>query len=101
MLRDGNPIVKHLNRYGAISMLVKIPTQPYSHPLLSPREQEIIRLVADGCPDKAIARTLGISPWTVNTHLRRIFTKLGKSAKTQHGFSATVGISAQASGQTT
>jgi DNA-binding CsgD family transcriptional regulator len=58
-------------------MLAKIPTQPYSHALLSPREQEIIRLVADGCPDKAIARTLGISPWTVNTHLRRIFTKLG------------------------
>jgi DNA-binding CsgD family transcriptional regulator len=43
---------------------------------LSPRELEIVRLVAKGLPNKSIADILEISPWTVATHLRRIFTKL-------------------------
>lgn len=46
-------------------------------PLLSPREQEIIRLVAVGYPNKTIAGILEISPWTVATHVRRVFTKMG------------------------
>ena len=45
--------------------------------LLSPREQEIVRLVAKGLPNKTIAAILDISPWTVATHLRRVFGKLG------------------------
>lgn len=44
---------------------------------LSPRESEIVRLVAEGMPNKGIAEILDISPWTVATHIRRIFTKLG------------------------
>jgi two-component system, NarL family, nitrate/nitrite response regulator NarL len=43
---------------------------------LSPREREIARLVAKGLPNKTIGAVLGISSWTVATHLRRIFTKL-------------------------
>lgn len=43
---------------------------------LSPREAEIARMVARGLPNKAIADVLDISPWTVCTHLRRIFAKL-------------------------
>lgn len=44
---------------------------------LSAREQEIARMVAKGYPNKIIAAVLEISCWTVNTHLRRIFAKLG------------------------
>ena len=44
---------------------------------LSPREIEIIRLVARGHPDKRIAMILDIRPTTVNTYLRRLFAKLG------------------------
>ncbi len=44
---------------------------------LSPREQEIARMVMKGYPNKTIAAVLDISVWTVGTHLRRIFTKLG------------------------
>jgi DNA-binding CsgD family transcriptional regulator len=44
---------------------------------LSPREQEIARMVAGGYPNKTIAAVLDISGWTVSTHLRRIFAKLG------------------------
>jgi DNA-binding CsgD family transcriptional regulator len=43
---------------------------------LSPREQEIARMVAKGYPNKTIAAVLEISPWTVSTHLRRVFAKL-------------------------
>lgn len=49
----------------------------FSVPTLSPREQEIARLVAIGYPNKTIAGILDISPWTVATHVRRIFNKLG------------------------
>src|SRR5438270_1834968 len=45
--------------------------------MLSPREVEIVRMVAKGHPNKVIAGVLNISPWTVCTHLRRIFAKLG------------------------
>lgn len=43
---------------------------------LSPREQEIARLVAKGLPNKTIGAILDISAWTVATHLRRVFAKL-------------------------
>jgi DNA-binding CsgD family transcriptional regulator len=42
---------------------------------LSPREQEIARMVAQGHTNKTIARVLDISIWTVSSHLRRAFSK--------------------------
>ena len=48
---------------------------------LSPREQEIARMVAKGFPNKMIARVLEISTWTVGTYLRRIFAKLAVSSR--------------------
>src|SRR5215203_1972819 len=45
--------------------------------MLSPREEEIARMVAAGYPNKTIAAVLDISSWTVGTHLRRVFAKLG------------------------
>jgi DNA-binding NarL/FixJ family response regulator len=47
----------------------------------SPRESEIARMVAKGYPNKTIAAVLEISPWTVCTHLRRIFAKLHVSSR--------------------
>ena len=43
---------------------------------LSPRECEILELLASGQSNKELARTLGISPNTVKTHLARVFGKL-------------------------
>ena len=45
--------------------------------MLTGRELEIAALVAAGRPNKQIADKLHISEWTVSTHLRRIFAKLG------------------------
>lgn len=44
---------------------------------LSPREREVIDLVAKGLPGKQVARELGISTKTVEQHKSRIFSKLG------------------------
>jgi DNA-binding CsgD family transcriptional regulator len=48
---------------------------------LSPREQEIARMIAKGLPNKTIAAVLDISSWTVGTYLRRIFAKLNVSSR--------------------
>jgi DNA-binding CsgD family transcriptional regulator len=48
---------------------------------LSPRELEIVRMVAHGHTTKTIADVLDISLWTVSTHLRRVFAKLGVSTR--------------------
>jgi DNA-binding CsgD family transcriptional regulator len=49
--------------------------------VLTPRELQIVALVADGRPNKAIAARLRISEWTVSTHLRRIFAKLAVDSR--------------------
>ena len=48
---------------------------------LSPREKEIVRLVAEGLPNKCIGAVLEISCWTVATHVQRIFGKLGVTSR--------------------
>lgn len=49
---------------------------------LSPRELEVLTLVARGTSNKLIARDLGISEATVKTHLLHIFGKLGVDDRT-------------------
>ena len=49
--------------------------------MLSPREREIAGMIAKGYPNKTIATLLEISPWTVGTHLRRIFAKLNVASR--------------------
>ena len=49
--------------------------------ILSSRELEIARLVEARKSNKAIARTLGISPRTVSTHLSNIYQKLDISSR--------------------
>jgi DNA-binding CsgD family transcriptional regulator len=60
------------------SATVGIPSPtPVLADLLTARELQIVSLVAEGRVNKQIAGTLRISEWTVSTHLRRIFAKLG------------------------
>jgi DNA-binding NarL/FixJ family response regulator len=44
---------------------------------LSPRELEVLRLVADGATNQVAARRLLVSETTIKTHLLHIYTKLG------------------------
>jgi DNA-binding CsgD family transcriptional regulator len=48
---------------------------------LSPRELEVLRLVATGATNKTIAATLVLSERTVDRHVSNIFVKLGVSSR--------------------
>lgn len=48
--------------------------------LLSPREQNILRLVVSGKPNKVMAQVLGISPRTVEAHRANLMRKLAASS---------------------
>jgi DNA-binding NarL/FixJ family response regulator len=52
-------------------------------PGLTNRESEVLRLLAEGLDQKAIAHRLVISPNTVATHIQRILPKLGVRNRTQ------------------
>jgi DNA-binding NarL/FixJ family response regulator len=51
-------------------------------PRLTPREQEILDLVAEGRTNAEIAETLWLAPGTVRRHLENVFAKLGVHTRT-------------------
>jgi non-specific serine/threonine protein kinase len=65
---------------GATEEAVK-DTKPSS--LLSPREQEVLRLVAEGRSNRQIGDELFIAPTTAKYHLTSIFNKLGVDTRAQ------------------
>jgi DNA-binding NarL/FixJ family response regulator len=56
---------------------------------LSPREQEVARLVATGRSNRQIAEVLSVSPKTVDQHLSAAMRKLGVSSRTALAVQAT------------
>lgn len=50
---------------------------------LTPRELEVLQLIADGLSNKEMADRLFVSENTVKTHTARVFGKLGASRRTQ------------------
>jgi DNA-binding NarL/FixJ family response regulator len=51
-------------------------------PRLTPRQNDLLRLLAAGHTNTQIARRLGISEGTVRTHLENIYQRLGVSSRT-------------------
>jgi DNA-binding CsgD family transcriptional regulator len=49
---------------------------------LTPRESEILDLVAEGKTNPEIAEILGIAPTTVRRHLENVYAKLGVHTRT-------------------
>jgi DNA-binding CsgD family transcriptional regulator len=74
-------IILEIELEDARYLLVRMPKAKFPRVQLSPREQEIVRMVAQGHPNKVIAEVLNISSWTVCTYLRRIFAKLGVGSR--------------------
>ena len=66
---------------GVRCLLTRLEESSTARVSFSPRESEIARMVAKGYPNKTIAAVLDTSPWTVCTHLRRIFAKLRVSSR--------------------
>jgi len=50
---------------------------------LSPREQQVLQLIADGLENKQVARELGLSEATIKTYVRGVFERLGVSSRAE------------------
>lgn len=63
---------------------VLLPSTATDRPqdMMSPREIEVLRLVANGLANKQIGRALGISERTVKAHLGRVFRQIGVADRT-------------------
>lgn len=60
----------------------------FDHPRLSPRETEVLELIAQGQSNAAIAEKLQVTIHTVDTLVRRCFEKLGVSTRVEAALSA-------------
>ncbi len=65
------------------------PTRELMVEELTPREIEVLQLLADGLTNRAIAQRLGISDHTVKFHVNAIFGKLGAQSRTDAAVRAT------------
>lgn len=80
-------VVMHLDVFEPL--LLGLPSPPprsldgASLQALSPREIEVLGMIAEGLGNKTIARRLGISEHTVKFHIGSIFTKLNASSRTE------------------
>jgi DNA-binding CsgD family transcriptional regulator len=52
-------------------------------PGLSPRERQVLSLLAEGQSNKQIARSLSLSENTIKTHLANVYAKLGAGGRTE------------------
>lgn len=62
------------------------PADPFA--VLTPRELEILELVADGSSNKMIARALSIADGTVKLHVKAILRKLGMRSRVEAAVAA-------------
>jgi DNA-binding NarL/FixJ family response regulator len=93
MLSSGGSVVDHnitkdlfafvsSRSTGAVSEGARSPPAGSPMARLTPREREVIRLMAQGRGNKEIGALLGISVGTAKTHVRHIFRKLQVSDRT-------------------
>lgn len=84
LLADAN--LELVDRQELADAVVSLPPARREDPLvetLTAREHDVLALVADGLPNRDIARALEITEHTVKFHLASIFGKLGASTRTE------------------
>lgn len=75
-VRDGEPVFTPSLAGLVLSEFRRVATQDPAEPKLSPRENEVLKLVAKGYTYREIAEKLFISVKTVQNHVQNILTKL-------------------------
>jgi ATP/maltotriose-dependent transcriptional regulator MalT len=92
-VREATLALRHLDEIGAVAeaartreVLARLGAPPAGRPgsrdqLLTPRELEVLRLVAEGLTDGDIAARLVLSKHTVHRHLQNAYAKLGCSSR--------------------
>jgi LuxR family maltose regulon positive regulatory protein len=88
--RDVLPFVGSLLSRWDARHVGSTPTEPKRRvsDTLTARERDVLAMIGQGLANKRIARTLEISPETVKSHLKRIFSKLAVSTRTEAVFRA-------------
>lgn len=67
----------------AVRPVLPEPSEPWAPEALTPREVEVLQLLAEGLPNKLIAQRLGISEHTVKFHVNALMGKLGAASRTE------------------
>lgn len=65
-----------------VVLVASVPAEPDSEAPLTPRELEVLALLAEGASNKAIARRLGISVHTAKFHVGQLLDKLDATGRT-------------------
>ncbi|HWI19789.1 MAG TPA: response regulator transcription factor [Vicinamibacterales bacterium] len=87
----GRPVtVKEVVKQVTVEVPVRAPAGPFVPDAakiaslgITPRELEVLQLIAEGLSNKEMAERLFVSENTVKTHASRLFDKLGASRRTQ------------------
>ncbi|MDX8388467.1 MAG: response regulator transcription factor [Ghiorsea sp.] len=87
LLGGGSPISPYMARWLVDNYRDNHQTVE-GKPILSRQELEMLTLLSKGCSREEMARLSGISLNTVATYIKRIYTKLGVSSKTEAVFEA-------------
>ena len=74
------PVADRVRPIGLAARRDDIDEPPFE--ALTPREHDVLMLLAEGAGNRAIAERLGISDHTVKFHLSAIFGKLGVTTRT-------------------
>ncbi|CAN5364904.1 response regulator transcription factor [soil metagenome] len=80
--RGGAPMSPHVARL-VVRSFRRTPVSNDASENLTPREEQVLRLVSRGLINKEIADELGITVETVRQHLKNIYTKLHVRSRTE------------------
>jgi DNA-binding CsgD family transcriptional regulator len=80
---DARRVRSRLRDLGVRRRLVSAEPETHGWTALTPSELSVARLVADGLTNREVAERLFLSPHTVNSHLRHVFTKLGINSRVE------------------
>lgn len=77
----GGIVETGISSYGGLELTAGFAIEPLVQ--LTPREIDVIQLLAEGLSNKEIAQRLSISPRTVNFHLDNVYSKLHVTSRTE------------------
>ncbi len=77
-LEDGG---RAIGVFGLVDVGSKVPDPASSSPMLTPRQHEVLALLAAGCSTDQIAQRLSIAPVTVRNHVRGLLQGLGAHSR--------------------
>jgi len=79
--------INNQQMHSVVNALSEVPTlrivSALGRALLTPREEQVVALVADGLSNRGVAGELGLSEHTIKKYLLRIFDKLGISTRVE------------------